>query len=1620
MYEKPTYQELEQRIHELEHEQEHKYKVLFNSSVDAITILDVSSGKFVDCNDAAVRLYDIGSRENLIGFTPDVVSPQYQPGGELSKELAQTHIQTASSKGSNVFEWTHCKKDGTRFSTVVTLSAMTERKRESVMAIVRDISERKRFEDRLKKISLLNEELISTGSLRKKLKLVTDCVTEAFDSDFTRIWLAKPGDLCASGCVYGTEAEIKVQGMCADQNICLHLMASSGRYTQTDGSHARVPYGAYKIGRIASQEEVSFICRNLISDPMIKDHSWAGKLGLKSFAGYRLQSDSGRPMGVLALFSRHEITPDEDVLLKSIASSTAHAIQADKAKEALRENEKFLDAIIENIPDMIFVKRAEDLTFVRLNSAGEDLLGYERETLYGKSDRDFFPKAQAEFFIKKDREVLSSGRFLDIPEEIIQVKNREDRILRTKKIPIADENGKPLFLLGISEDITETRQAESRLRFQAQIMDQIHDSVIAVDMDGMITSWNRGSENQFHYTQDEVFGSHVTILYPENFHNTLEKEIIPTLLSQGSHEYETTLIRKGGEPFFARISLSVLKDEAGEINGMIGYVLDITAQKEAENELQQSEERFRAIFESSTDCILVWDRDYNYLYANQAAIDHVGTTRDKVVGKNIRDGLGHIPDFMKLWMGRVDTVFEKKEMLHVEDAVPVGDQLTYSESTLSPLKNDKGEVFAVGVVYRDITERKAFEQGLRDAKKTLQTIVDSMPFGVTIVDRNKKIMSVNPAALKLMQYEEESDLIGCRCQDTICTNRGACPILDKGEQRDRAECFMRVNGGQLIPVIKSVAPISLNGKDVLLETFVDMSRQKKAEQELKLREQLLDFALDQMPVPVLIASAPDVKITRYNRHALKFLTKSVDDLGSTTLDERREFWPSFHPDGRPYEIDELPLTLAVKKGVISKDVEIILRKDDQDHWVSVSAAPLYDDAGKVIAGIVVFPDITEHKRLEDAMKTAIQLNKQMKEYEEEQLVEHVVNEAVRLTNSKIGYFHFINPDQKTISLQAWSKSTLKDCSMGEKATHYPIADAGIWVDCIHEKKPVIHNQYANVSHKKGLPEGHVPLKRDMAVPIFSKNKIVGIIGVGNKERDYTSFDADQLALIAETAWTAIARMRAEHLLKSSESRIRKAVEEAPLPMMIHSDDGSIVLINDSLTELTGYTREELPTMSEWVCRAYDEKETVVLSEIDKLYGIGDKIHQVENTILTKDGQQRIWDISSAPLGELPDGRAGIISMAVDITHRKLYEKKLKEAKEDAEAANKAKSEFLANMSHEIRTPLNAVLGFSDLLEGSIDGKKEKDFLRSIKSSGNTLLKLINDILDLSKIEAGRMEILREPVSIKNLFQDIAHIFNSEIEKKGLLFEIECDPDMPPVLYLDEIRIRQVLINLVGNALKFTAKGSVRLAARQMDKKRDSAKGIDLEISVTDTGIGIVPQDHERIFDSFKQQSGESNRKYGGTGLGLAICRRLTELMNGTIKVESELGKGSCFKVALCGVHKSDLDKSEDEKPAFMRQNIVFEKNKILIVDDEENNRKLLKEILKRSGLDVMEAEDGSQAVEIVDKENPALILMDIWMPVMDGYDATRVLKSSQKTKHIPIIALTATVKDENDINASLF
>jgi len=491
------------------------------------------------------------------------------------------------------------------------------------------------------------------------------------------------------------------------------------------------------------------------------------------------------------------------------------------------------------------------------------------------------------------------------------------------------------------------------------------------------------------------------------------------------------------------------------------------------------------------------------------------------------------------------------------------------------------------------------------------------------------------------------------------------------------------------------------------------------------------------------------------------------------------------------------------------------------------------------------------------------------------------------------------------------------------------------------------------------------------------------------------------------------RKLAEEALLKSESNFRSIFTNAAIGIDVVDEQGNFLQVNEAMANMMGYSAEELTSL-DIKSVTYPEDFEKSFKPLKEIFNNKKSFYRIEKRYVRKNGTVFWADLSVSPYFDVVTNKNLVIGTIIDISRAKMLQEELQRSKEEAEQANQAKSEFLANMSHEIRTPLNAVIGFTELLESLVKDHKQKSYLDSIKAGGKNLLVLINDILDLSKIEAGKLEFIYEAINPYTLLSEIRQIFAIKIEDKNLEFIIDVDDEIPESLVLDEVRLRQVIFNLIGNAIKFTDEGFVKFSVNKVEFEEDTSK-IDLLVSVEDSGIGIPKDQQQRIFDAFSQQSGQSNRKYGGTGLGLSISKRLVEMMGGEISLKSEPGKGSIFTFRLrnVAIGATRVETSEDNG-SFAFDAIRFKPSTILIVDDIESNRKLITENFSSDEVKVIEAEDGEKALMFARQFNPDLILMDIRMPVMDGVEATKILKKDIETRDIPIVALTASYRYHED------
>ncbi|MFO7938460.1 MAG: PAS domain S-box protein [Bacteroidales bacterium] len=712
--------------------------------------------------------------------------------------------------------------------------------------------------------------------------------------------------------------------------------------------------------------------------------------------------------------------------------------------------------------------------------------------------------------------------------------------------------------------------------------------------------------------------------------------------------------------------------------------------------------------------------------------------------------------------------------------------------------------------------------------------------------------------------------------------------------------------------------------------------------------------------------------------------------------------------------DRVQLLAALKKSGRVTDFEIEMRKRNGEHITasySVFLKPGREGVPPQIQGTM--RDVTLRKKNEEALKKqqkqiaqnlrnqkllsqiSITLNAPGAFIEQLESIIELIGKNLDL--GRVHIFENNENNSATSSTFEWCNTGVTPVKSHLQAIPYSLIPS--W------KKSLDRQEYMIITNPEELAEDlrkitNLMGSSSLAVfPLIVVDKTIGFIGLEDSRKEH-HWDKSEIALlqtITNIISNAFERRFSNQQLKTSlrtNEAILNAIPDAILQFDKYGrftrtlENPSEQLSFDQINILGKNVHEVLDAplatqMHAAITEAVLTGEALLEYKIQKKK----KVHYYEARLLRINNNEAL-------------------AMIRNVSALKEYQSQLKEAKESAEQANEAKTQFLANMSHEIRTPMNAILGFSEVLLNKLTDPVNKNHLQTIITSGQTLLALINDILDLSKIEAGKMEIEFEPVNLHTVLSDMYKIFEYKAQEQGLKLTCRINESTPHSLLLDEVRMRQILFNLLGNAIKFTPEGRVSVYIDSQQINRNQCR---LMLSVQDTGIGISEEQQELIFDAFQQQSGQSTRKYGGTGLGLTITKKLVNKMGGHIELESEPGKGSIFKVVLPStriVHQKEHKTygGTSPKPEF----ILFQPAHILVIDDIEYNIKLVQNLLAHQPLRISTATNAPEGLAIIDKEMPDLVLMDIRMEGMGGVEATENIRKHEDWKDLPVVAFTAS------------
>lgn len=620
-------------------------------------------------------------------------------------------------------------------------------------------------------------------------------------------------------------------------------------------------------------------------------------------------------------------------------------------------------------------------------------------------------------------------------------------------------------------------------------------------------------------------------------------------------------------------------------------------------------------------------------------------------------------------------------------------------------------------------------------------------------------------------------------------------------------------------------------------------------------------------------------------------------------------------------------------------------KTGEEIPVVLSVTALHDQEGRVNGYIGIAKDISKEKSIQEELLQSKEL----------------LNEAQHLSN--IGSWSL---DIKK-NLLTWSDEIFNIFEIDKDESQ---ASYEYFLSVIHPEDIELVNSAFQKSLQDKTPYSVVHRL------LLQNGKIKHVL-----EHGKTEYDAQGQALISHGTVQDITAQKELEIRRSQEHRfISSVINGAQCIIAVIDPTGVMIRINRYGEEFTGYSSEEIASepffWSRFVPQAI-RKEITHMAEAAKNGAIEKRF---QNAWISKSGEERMFEWSNSLVKNERGELDYIVTVGIDITQNKLLEAEIIKAKESAERANVAKSEFLANMSHEIRTPLNGIVGLTDLVLGTQLNEQQRDYLTKAKSSSKALLSVINDILDYSKIEAGKLNLEVVGFKLDHLLQNISDLFSYKAHEKGLELLFDIDGDAPQTLYGDPLRITQVLNNLVGNAIKFTHKGKILLKVRLV-KLKDAYATLIFEVN--DSGIGLSKIEQENLFKAFSQVDASNTRKYGGTGLGLSICKQLVEMMGGRIWVQSAKGVGSSF----CFEIKLKTSQMNDQKRSWL------EGKHILIVDDDDSSRAILKSSLLSLHAEVSEASEGFKAIDMAKNNRFDCIIVDWQMPVIDGIDLLKILES---------------------------
>ena len=1188
----------------------------------------------------------------------------------------------------------------------------------------------------------------------------------------------------------------------------------------------------------------------------------------------------------------------------------------------------------------------------------------------------------------------------------------------------------PLHVAVAHENITERKLAEQELRDsetrKSAILETALDCIIGIDAQSRIMEWNPASEKTFGYRREEAMGKLMPeLIMPEALHPAhfagMEKRLATGEGPLLGRRIEMLALRRNGEEFPVELAITRIESEGQPV--FIAYLRDITESKQAQETLRASEELNRSILESSSDCIKLLDMDESLLSMNGPGLC-----------------LMEIDDFSQVegqcWRGFWEGQGNELARAAVDAAKAGGigrfqgfcptakGTMKWWDVAVTPILNEHGQPVRLVSISRDLTESKLAEQALQDSKARFESIVANVPgmvYQFTLQpDGSVAFPFVSEGCRELFEVEPEQ------------LQRDANTPIQMIDGADRAEFDrsiaasaaaltpwrwegrFRLPSGQTKWIQGASRPRRLpDGGTMWDGLLMDITARKEAEEE---RDRFFTLSLDMLC------------IADHNGYFKRLNPAFEATLGFSNAElMAKPFLEWVHPDDRD-------ATLAVMKDLDAsartlKFANRYLCRDGSYRWLSWVSSPF---EGLIYAAA---HDITSLKNAEADLQKG---NDDLELRVDERTAELRQANAETRTRARqqeavaeLGQRALTNVDMDTLLTGATALvaatldveiSTVLELMPGGDTLRIRAASGwkanvlGLLVPAnansqagyvLLSKTPAI---VADFRTETRFPCSPLMVEHNLisgvAVIVGGHEQPFGTIGAHTvRQRHFTQDDVHFLQSIANVLAAALEQRRAEEALYKNHEFLEAVLEHTAEGIVACDAEGELTFFNRATRDFHGLSPEPIPG-GQWpehyslyqpdgitpmrpeeipLCRAFS----------------GELVRDMEMVIAPRDGVARLVINNGEPLFDAEGEKLGAVVVMHDITERKRAEVELQRAKEEADAANLAKSEFLSRMSHELRTPLNAILGFGQILELEPMSPLQSESIGHILKGGRHLLALINEVLDIARVEAGHTELSLEPVALVDVVSECCALVKPLADQRGIRF-VAALPDMSTYhVMADRQRLKQVLINLLSNAIKYNREsGSVTVSAVPVADGR-------LQLRVRDTGAGMTPQDMAKLFTPFERLNAV-NSQIEGTGLGLVLSQRLVAAMAGTLGVESTPGQGSTFRVELPQVESplkalAELPQQQPEASPVTERTYT-----VLSIEDNLSNIRLLETILaSRPEITLLAAMQGSIGLDLARRHRPDVILLDLHLPGISGAEVLEQLKQSDDTREIPVIVISA-------------